>query len=138
MLNANIMHHAQCQGLSGTILNASIMHYAQWQGLSHSLHNVKDYQEPYSMQVLCTMHNGKDYHAPCTMARIIWHHTQIPPLGKILVSATRHFNVHSIASVSPAGEEHKPYDEVHMNKPSGEVRRKALQVKIIRISPQVK
>ena len=134
MLNASIMHHAQCQGLylilrtqaPGTMLNASIMH------------NVKDYQEPYSMQVLCTMHNGKDYHAPCTMARIIWHHTQIPPLGEILVSATRHFNVHSIASVSPAGEEHKPCGEVHMNKPSGEVRRKALQVKIIRISPQVK
>ena len=134
MLNASIMHHAQCQGLylilrtqaPGTMLNASIMH------------NVKDYQEPYSMQVLCTMHNGNDYHAPCTMARIIWHHTQIPPLGEILVSATRHFKVHGIASVSPAGEDHKPCGEVHMNKPSGEVRRKALQVKIIRISPQVK
>ena len=71
------------------MLNASIMHH----------------EAPCSMQVLCTMHNGKDYHAPCS----------IPPLGEILVSGTRPFKVHSIASVSTAGED-------HMNKPSDEVR----------------
>ena len=78
------------------------------------------------------MHNDKDYQVPCTMAKIIIHPAQWQGLfgtihkfhcGRDLGIWHSKCKPLQVKNISPVGED-------HMNKPSGEVRRKVLQVKV--------